>query len=303
MRFTLAAAFSTRRRARPIRFDKARKAITHGIDRSTDAVYFRVFGQRQREALRVDAGVERDGSIAHGTGRVAVARREVEAGELAVAAALESDRGLRPAAADRDLADHARLEVQPDALTVVTADEDDRRAQLVGRLDLRHAQVLGRGGAAREERDEILGLDGQAQQVSGRLDVRGAHPGLVRRRVVRGDPTVVDGDEQERLAERRQRLEPDRRRSAGEEDAAQPLPVTAPLESDVGEGAQVVELLPARGEPVDHASGLRLDGRAWRGWRDRATGEEEEGEGATERLWSARPAHGGAATSRPGPSA
>src|SRR6267143_4470633 len=159
MRFTLAAAFSTRRRARPIPFDKARKAITHRIDRSTDAVYFRVFGQRQREALRVDAGVERERSITHGAGHVAVAGGEVEAGRRAVGAALEGDRGLRPAAADRELADDAGLEVQPDALAVVAADEIDRRAQLVGRLDLRHAQVPGRDGAAREERDQILGLD------------------------------------------------------------------------------------------------------------------------------------------------
>src|SRR2546429_8443798 len=94
------------------------------------------------------------------------------------------------------------LEVQPDALTVVAADEVDRRAQLVGREDLRHSQVFGRGGAAREESDEVLGLDGQAQQLGGRLHGRRAHPRLVRRRAVRGDPTVVDGDEQERLAER-----------------------------------------------------------------------------------------------------
>src|SRR5207247_755727 len=92
-------------------------------------------GQRQREALRVDAGVEREGPVAHSAGRVAVAGREVEAGERAVTAALEGHRGLRAAAGDRDLADDAGLEVQPDALTVVAADEVDRRAQLVGRAD------------------------------------------------------------------------------------------------------------------------------------------------------------------------
>src|SRR5204862_6666034 len=94
-RFPLADALSTRRRARPIPFDQARKATTPTRGRSTDALYFRVLRWRQREALGLDAGVERKRSIAHGARHVAVARGDVQSAEGAVRCALEGDGGLR----------------------------------------------------------------------------------------------------------------------------------------------------------------------------------------------------------------
>src|SRR5262249_23194246 len=117
-RFTLAAALSTSRRAGPFPFDKARKAITRARAWSTDALYFRVLGQRQRKALDVDAGVERQRAIPHGAGDVPIGGGQVQPGERAIVATQKRDGRLRPATGDRHLTCDARRRVQPDALSV-----------------------------------------------------------------------------------------------------------------------------------------------------------------------------------------
>src|SRR5262249_52802214 len=111
------------RRASPFPFDKARKAITRARAWSTDALYFRVLGQRQRKALDVDAGVERERAIPHRAGDVTIGGSQVQPGERAIVATQKRDGRLRPATGDRHLTRDARRPVQPDALSVVAADE------------------------------------------------------------------------------------------------------------------------------------------------------------------------------------
>ena len=81
----------------------------------------------------------------------------------------------------------------------------------------------------------------------------------------------MDGDDQERRAERRQRLEADASSGAlASRTPLQPLALTAPLERDVGERAQVGELA-ASGRPGGRGPGgrPRLIGSAGRRGRAR----------------------------------
>ena len=84
----------------------------------------------------------------------------------------------------------------------------------------------------------------------------------------------MNGDEQERRAEGRERLEADRAGGLHEEDAPKTLPLAAFLENDVGEGAEVRELTGALGEQGERPAGVLTDGLAER--RCRAPRHEPE---------------------------
>jgi len=66
----------------------------------------------------------------------------------------------------------------------------------------------------------------------------------------------VDGDEEEGLAERRQRLEAYRVRPLDEEGAGELVALSPARENDVGEGAEVGELVPARLEESERVAGV-----------------------------------------------
>src|SRR5207253_4089172 len=132
-----------------------------------------------------------------------------------------------------------------------------------------------------EDRDERVRVERQPEHPGDRRRVGRPHERLVLRGVVRGEPALVDSDEEEGLAERRQRLEAYRVRPLDEEGAGELVALSPAREDDVGEGAEVGELVPARVEELEHAARVVRD-RLARGRRRAPAGEHQQTEKATE---------------------
>ena len=134
------------------------------------------------------------------------------------------------------------------------------------------ADVAGRHGVAGDDRHQILGLERQAEQSRGRLGGGLADHGLVGDRAEGGELAVVHDGDEDRLAERRQRLEADAAGGLGQEHAAELLALAPPVDRDVGESAKVGDGVPAGDQQVDRALRLRRDRLARRRrcrWRSR----------------------------------
>ena len=132
-----------------------------------------------------------------------------------------------------------------------------------------------------EHRDERVGVERQAEHAGDRL--RGGRPYARRvlRRVVRGELALVNGDEEIGLAERRERLEAHRIWALHEQGAGESQRFPVAREHDVGEGAEVGELLPARVEEREGAASVVGD-RLARGRRGAPATEHQQPEEATE---------------------
>src|SRR3989441_8356512 len=99
----------------------------------------------------------------------------------------------------------------------------------------------GGGDASSERCDEIFRGERQTENLCDRLGVGRPDMSLVLHGVVRSQTALVNGHEQERRAEWRERFEADRARRLDEKNAAETLALAPPGQGDVGESAQVGE--------------------------------------------------------------
>jgi hypothetical protein len=251
---------------------------------AADRLCFRVLGQREGELLGLETDVRREIAVADGAGEPALGGAQVEAREPALLVALIGDGRGGAAADDLHLSHDAGVEVHPDALLVHGADHRQRGAEGVGRQDLGRAHVVRRRGVTGDDGDQVPRLECHAEQARRGLGIGLADRRLVADGVEGREVPVVNGRDEERLAEGRQGLEAHAARRLREQHAAHLLALAAPVHRDVSQGAQVGDRLPARRQQVQRAAGRLGDRLPRRRNRHRAAGrqrEREEGEGAT----------------------
>ena len=160
------------------------------------------------------------------------------------------------------------------ALATAGTHEIQGRPGVVGGQELCALHVLRRRRASGEHRNEIVGIERQAENLRYRIGRGRPDVSLILHGVIRGEPAFVDGDDQQRRTERRERFEADRARRLDEQDAPETLALAALFQRNIGKSPQVGELAGALCEQRERPTGVVADG--FPGRRGRACGDQHE---------------------------
>ncbi len=171
--------------------------------------------------------------------------------------------------------DHAGREVEPHALLSARAVHQIQRwSRGVRREQLGASHVAGAGEAAGQDRNEVIGVQGQPENLGDRLGVGGSDMGHVLQGIVGGDLPPVDGDDHEGGTERRERLQANRARRSDQQGPLHALALSASLQRDIGERAHARELGIALREQGEGSSRIVRD--RFSGRRGRARGDQRQ---------------------------
>src|SRR5439155_18846506 len=157
------SAVRLRRRPRLARVGKARQASTRISRASTDLPYFRAFGGREDESLRLDAAAERRILVSHDPTDQSHPRCHVEPRPLTRGIVTEHDTPVAAPSRDLELAYDSGLEIHPHALSVDRANEIERRPVGVGRQDLGATEIPWWRRASCQHTHQIFRLQREAQ--------------------------------------------------------------------------------------------------------------------------------------------
>src|SRR5207302_6568470 len=202
----------------------------------TEPVHVRLVGHPKLEALGVQTRRDRGLPVLDRRLEVRAGRGVDLGGDGAAGGAGVRDDEGRSTAADRDLVNLARLDVEPQTGVLVLPRERERCALAVRREDLYPPEATARDRAAEEQADDRLGVERYAEPAARRLRAQRTGEGLIRGGIGGGERAPRHGEEQHRLTERGEGLEAERGGRLDEEHAAEPLDPPAAAHGDLGQG-------------------------------------------------------------------
>src|SRR5207244_12765381 len=119
-------------------------------------------------------------------------------------------------------------------------------------------------GVAGQETDQVLGAQGQPKPAAGGIRRGARDEGALVRDLPERYVVGVGGHDEERGAEGGQRLEAERGGRAEKEHAREAVDAGAAADPDLSEGAEVVEVAPARLERGARGQDIGGERLAWR---------------------------------------